>query len=143
MSERDTPDKAPEPQSQRGDGPPEPPKSTAQSFDEDDSEREKRMRAFFEFEQARKDSARLVEILGYLRESSWQAAINRLEADLDASVVALSDGLLLMPEKYRPQLAEGFFRDILRYRIVNPRKLTGDGKLRDRAQQILDEFNQT
>ena len=143
MSDPETPDQTPQPQGHIGGGPPEPPKGATPSFDDDDSEDEKRMRALFEFEQARKDSVRLVEILGFLRESSWLAAINRIEADLDASVVALSEGLQLMPEKVRHLLRESYFRDILRYRIVNPRKLTGDGKLRDKAQQILDEFNQT
>ena len=140
MDSHDAPDRKPKPQSAHSGGPPSPPKKTAAGLGDDDHDSDETRRARFEFQMALEHADRLVELLGYLRDSRWAVAINKLEADLDSAVVALAKGSQLIP-RYGPLLAKRHLDLAREYRRKHPRVDTGDWKTREQAKSILEEKN--
>ena len=139
MGDFDSPDQDPKTQPKGSGGPPRPPKITARDLADGAPDDNEARWAIVEFYEAQKDAEHLVELLGYLRESRWTVAINKLEAALDARIVELTKGDQLKHRVFH-DMAKRRFKSILAYRSKYPRLATGEKKLREQAQKILDDI---
>ena len=119
-------------------GPPKPPKITSRGLDDGAPEENKPdLEAFLQFRHAMRQSDRIVELLGYLRDSRLAVAVNKLEADLDACIVELDKGNRLGAAGF-DLIAKHHLETILAYRDRYLRHATGDRELREQARKILD-----
>ena len=124
-------------------GPPRPPKITARGLDDGAPEGVPEDRyAIVEFLQATKQADRLIELLECIRDSRLVAALNRLEAELDACIVELGKSDALGRDVFR-KVAMQHLETIRAYRDRHPRRGTGDRALREQARKILDEIKKT
>jgi len=92
--------------------------------------------AIVEFLQATKQAERLLELLDCIRGSRPVAALNMLEAELDACIVELSKSGQLDRPVFRKEAAR-HLETIRAYRDQHPRRGTGDRALREQARKIL------
>jgi hypothetical protein len=137
---QERPDERPEPESKPSGGPPRPPKKTARALEDgapgDDPT------ATMHSIKARMQATRILELLESVR-GSRLFAINTLEAELDASVVELSElaGQLKPVER---ELSVQILQMVRDYRVRYPRATiptyTGDPELREKAGRILHEI---
>jgi hypothetical protein len=127
-----TPDRFPEPEPKRSGGPPKPPKKTSKGL-ADNSPGDGRAFQFY---------LELVEFTIYFLESPLAAqpeSLSILEEQLDSCVVALG-GFFKRLDSDDQDRATRHLRKVRDYWEHNLRSGSGDQKLRERAQKILDEL---
>jgi hypothetical protein len=132
MSGSDTPDQDPKTQPKWSGGPPRPPKITKRGLEDESPEAGQPIVDFIE---ATEQADRLLELLESIR-GSGVVALNRLEAELDVCIVALSKGGQVWPVV--GEVAMRHLETIRTYRNQNPRLGTGGRELREQARRILD-----